>query len=55
MTAREKRLTKALEKLLRAYDSLMPGLAHIAVQDYALINEAPIEARKAIAAVRKAD
>lgn len=44
-------LLEALESLLRGFDSLMPGLAHIAVQDYALINEAPIRAR---AAIRKA-
>ena len=41
-------LMAALEKLLLAYDSLMPGLAHIAVQDYALINEAPLEARRVL-------
>jgi hypothetical protein len=49
----QQELAAALEKLLRAYDSLMPGLAHIAVQDYALINEAPLEARRAIQKAKK--
>jgi hypothetical protein len=53
MTANEQRLVKALEKLLRAYEMLMPGIVHIAVQDYALINDAPREARKALAEARK--
>jgi hypothetical protein len=48
MTSREKELVHALRQLLKAYDSLMPGLAHIAVQDYALINRAPLEARMAL-------
>ena len=49
MTQRERELTKALRDLLKAYDSLMPGIAYIAVQDYEIINRAPIEARKALA------
>ena len=47
-TLTERELVKALQKLLKAYDSLMPGLPHIAVDDYALINEAPIEARRLV-------
>lgn len=50
MTAHERRLIAALRELLRAYESLLPGLVHIAVQDYRVINEAPIEAQRAIAA-----
>lgn len=46
--AKEKELRDALKDLLRAYEMLMPGIAHIAVSDYALINEAPIKARKAL-------
>lgn len=45
---REKTLELALRDLLKAFESLMPGLAHIAVQDYELINRAPIQARKAL-------
>ena len=55
MTVKEKALVSdlvnALKGMLKAYEQLMPGLAHIAVQDYANINEAPIMARKAIAAI----
>lgn len=40
------------EKLLKAYDSLMPGLRHIAVQDYMLINEAPLEMRTVLAKLK---
>jgi hypothetical protein len=45
---REQRLETALRDLLKAYDMLMPGIRYIAVPDYALINEAPINARKAL-------
>lgn len=54
-TAHEKQLACALEKLLRAYDALMPGIWYIAVPDYALINEAPLEAKKALWAFKNAD
>jgi len=53
MTANERELVAALRTLLRAYDSLMPGLRFIAVQDYEVINRAPIEARAAIAKAEK--
>lgn len=39
-------LRGALEKLRKSHDSLMPGLAHIAVQDYALVNESAILANQ---------
>lgn len=42
-------LKRAMRSLLSAHEALMPGLQYIAVQDYALQNEAPIEARKALA------
>jgi len=45
---REQELVRLLRQLLKAYDSLMPGLAHIAVQDYEIINRAPLEARAAL-------
>jgi hypothetical protein len=48
MSKREQQLVRALKDLLRAYEMLMPGIAHITVEDYALINDAPIAARKAI-------
>ena len=35
-----------IKELLRAFDSLMPGLKNIAVQDYQVINDAPIAARR---------
>jgi hypothetical protein len=39
----------ALRMMLKAYDSILPGIAGIAVDDYAVLNDAPIAARKAIA------
>lgn len=53
MTDHERALVAALRDLLRAYDSLMPGLRYIAVQDYELLNRAPIEARAAIVNAEK--
>lgn len=50
MTKHEKALVAALRKLLKAYESVLPGIRYIAVQDYALINMAPIEAERAIRA-----
>lgn len=41
-------LLAALEEMLKAHEQLMPGIAHIALQDYANINQAPIRARAAI-------
>jgi hypothetical protein len=41
-------LLEAVKDLLRAFDELMPGLAHISVKDYANVNSAPIRARHAI-------
>lgn len=42
------KLKKAAEDLLKAYDMLLPGIKHIAVQDYALINMAPFNMRRLI-------
>lgn len=42
-------LLDALEAMQRAFEQLAPGLAHIACQDYAIVNEAPILAAKAVA------
>ena len=44
-------LLDALKLLMKAYESVLPGLANIAVQDYALINDAPVAAERAIAKV----
>lgn len=41
-------LVSALKEMLEVNDQLMPGIGHISVKDYALINEAPIRARSAI-------
>lgn len=41
-------LLQATKDLLRAFEEVMPGLAHIAVKDYANVNTAPIRARQAI-------
>jgi hypothetical protein len=50
LMAASPQLLKAVKALLTAYEQLMPGLAHIAVKDYANINQAPILARQAIEA-----
>jgi hypothetical protein len=41
-------LAEAVKQLLKAFGQLMPGLIHIAVEDYANINEAPMIARDAL-------
>ena len=46
-------LVEAAEMLLRLVDDMMPGVRYIALQDYKLLNEAPIKARQAIAALRQ--
>lgn len=38
------KLVKALQQMRCAHEALMPGLRHIAVQDYALQNDAPVAA-----------
>lgn len=42
-----------VESLLKLVSDLMPGVAHIALQDYALLNDAPIAARKLVARIRQ--
>lgn len=39
-----KRVATVLRDLLKAHRQLMPGVAHIPVQDYRIINEAPLAA-----------
>ena len=51
---REVALVAALERMLQVQDALMPGIRHISVPDYALINDAPMEARAAIAKAKGA-
>jgi hypothetical protein len=41
-------LAEAVKQLLRAFHQLLPGLRHIAVEDCANINEAPMIARDAL-------
>lgn len=42
-----------LERMTRLINDLMPGVAHIALPDYALLNEAPIEAKQLIRQLRQ--
>ena len=42
-------LVGALRDMQRVVDMLMPGVRHIAVQDYALLNDAPFRASALIA------
>jgi hypothetical protein len=45
---REQELVRLLRQLLKAYNSLMPGIGYISVPDYELINRAPIEVEHAL-------
>lgn len=47
-------LANALAKMRAALASTMPGVKHIAVQDYALLNDAPLEAQAALDAYNEA-
>lgn len=49
----EDRMINALESLLKAFNSLLPGARHIAVQDYALLNNAPIQAKLLLEDIRR--
>lgn len=42
-------MKQALRKLLEAYEAVFPGIRYISVPDYALTNEAPIEAKRVLA------
>lgn len=42
----------ALEKMQAVVDALMPGVRYISVQDYAALNNVPIEARDAVSKLR---
>lgn len=46
MGARIAELEAALQRMLAVYEALMPGVKHIAVQNYAELNDAPLEARR---------
>ena len=39
-------LIEALRDMLKVQEALMPGIRYIAVQDYALINNAPVTAHR---------
>ena len=41
-------LLAVIPRLLRVIEALMPGLKHIAIEDYQELNEAPIAARDAL-------
>jgi hypothetical protein len=41
-------LRKVVKRLLAVIDALMPGARHIAIQDYAELNNAQVDARKLI-------
>lgn len=42
-------LLTALEAMQKAFAQVLPGIGYIACQDYAIVNEAPILAARAIA------
>jgi len=41
-------LAAALKRCIQLIDDLMPGVRHIALQDYAILNDAPLEACRAL-------
>jgi hypothetical protein len=46
-------LVQATEMLLRLVHDMMPGVRHIALQDYQLLNEAPIKGELALAKAKE--
>ena len=50
LTERDK-LIRALNGAINLIDAMTPGVPHIALQDYAALNEVPIELKKALASV----
>ncbi|WP_285905103.1 hypothetical protein [Pseudodesulfovibrio pelocollis] len=42
-------MARALKMMLKALDELMPGIGKICVQDYAILNDAPLAAKEALA------
>jgi hypothetical protein len=52
LTKQRDELAAVCERLLAVIDELMPGVGAIAVKDYAELNDAPIAARKVIAAAK---
>lgn len=46
-------MLEALEMMMRAQEQLIPGVRYIACEDYAIINDAPIRARAAIAKAKE--
>ena len=47
-TARERELEDALIRMYKAWSALLPGIGALALDDYAIQNEAPLAARKAL-------
>jgi len=45
---------KVIEDLLRVIEDLMPGVRHLALQDYAILNDAPLAAREHLAEMESA-
>lgn len=44
----EQELVDALRQMLTVYGDLMPGVRYLALQDYAILNDAPRAAEQAI-------
>lgn len=51
-TIQPSEILTVLENLTKLVTDLMPGVAHIALPDYALLNDAPIAAQKMIRKLR---
>jgi hypothetical protein len=42
-----------MNDLLNLVEDMMPGVTHIALKDYARLNDAPIRARRLVEAMKK--
>lgn len=54
LLVRSPRMARSLVNMLAAFHEVIPGIAHIACQDYAIVNSAPAEAAALIAELKKA-
>lgn len=46
-------VAKTIEDLLKVIEMLMPGVRHLALQDYQILNEAPMRATRLVKQLRE--
>ena len=49
LLSEKNKMLDALEMMLKCHEQLMPGVRHIACQDYKVLNDGPIAARACLA------